>query len=170
MIYADDIKIYHRINSFHDQFLLQQELQLIYEWSVLNKLKLNCNKCKVLSFCRSHSKLEFNYALGAHVLEEVGSIRDFGIIFESNFEFKLHLEAVTSQAYSLLGFIIRSTKKFKNVDSIIAIYRSLVLSKLLFGSVIWSPLNLFNINFLDTYLLKVESLCSILNTIILMYP
>ena len=67
-IYADDIKIYHRINSIHDQFLLQQELQLIYEWSVLNKLKLNCNKCKVLSFCRSHSKLECNYALGAHVL------------------------------------------------------------------------------------------------------
>ena len=60
-IYADDIKIYHRIDSIHDQYLLQQELQLIYEWSVLNRRQLNCGKCKVLSFCRSHSKFEFNY-------------------------------------------------------------------------------------------------------------
>ena len=109
-IYADDITIYHRIDSIRDRYLLQQELQLIYEWSVLNSLQLNCGKCKVLSFCRSHIKFEFNYALGANVLEEVNSIRDLGIIFESNFEIKLHLQVITSQAYRLLGFIIRSTK------------------------------------------------------------
>ena len=69
-------------------------------------------------------------------MEAVNNFKDLGVLFVSNFDFKLHLETIVAKAYSLLGFIIRPTKEFRRVDSIIAIYRSLILPKFLFGSVI----------------------------------
>ena len=74
--------------------------------------------------------------MDSHILEEVNSIKDLRIVFESKFEFKLNLETITVQAFRLLGFVSRATKEFRDVESIISIYRSLVLSKLLFELVI----------------------------------
>lgn len=39
----------------------------------------------------------------------------------------------------MLGFVIRCCKKFDSLDAIIAVYRSLVLPKLEYACIIWSP-------------------------------
>ena len=46
-------------------------------------------------------------------MEVVNNFKDLGVIFESNFEFKLHLETIVAKAYSLIRFIIRPTKDFR---------------------------------------------------------
>lgn len=140
LVFADDIKIFLAVNSFYDQVQLQKDLHTIWEWSVVNKLKLNCDKCKVLTFCRSNDKrLNFCYAIDNNVLEKVNVQKDLGVIFESNFTFNQHLNATVSKAFNMLGFVMRSTKEFKNLKAIISIYKSLVRSVLTYASIIWSP-------------------------------
>ncbi|XP_046737971.1 uncharacterized protein LOC124406579 [Diprion similis] len=67
-----------------------------------------------MSFVRSRTnKLSFGYTIQGTLLEKVDTIKDLGIVYQSNFEFEVHLRAATSKAFKLLGFIKRSTKEFK---------------------------------------------------------
>lgn len=140
LIFADDIKLFSVINSIHDQVLLQKDLDLIINWSKLNKLKLNVEKCKLLSFGRSRvNSYSFQYKILDQDLNSVSFMKDLGIIFESSFKFDMHIDTVTTKAFKLLGFIKRSTKEFKNINSIINLYNALIKPILLYGSLIWSP-------------------------------
>lgn len=90
---------------------LQMNLDKIAEWSALNRLKLNCDKCKVLSFGMR--------VVNAYALEEVNFHKNLGNIFESSFDFNRHVNAVTSQAFKSLGFIIRTIRKFRNLNAFV---------------------------------------------------
>ena len=57
LVYADDIKLYKMITSFYDQVLLQKDLESISEWGILNRVTLNCDKSKVITFNRSAKNL-----------------------------------------------------------------------------------------------------------------
>ena len=149
-VYADDIKIYLEIGSIANQLDLQRDLDEIYRWSLRNFLRLNVSKCKALTFCRTLRKMQYNYTLNSVSLETDSNFKDLCIIFESNFEFKLNVETIAAKAFSLYGFIIRSTKEFRKNEPVIAIYRSLILSKFLFGSIIWSPYRQVNIHNLES--------------------
>ena len=129
---------------------MQKDLEKIYAWSCENKIQLNCNKCKFISFVRSAHKFSFDYSISGVFLERVQSIKDLGIIYQTNFEFDIHLRMVTSRAYKLLGFIKRSSKEFKTVDSIIHLYKTLVRPILIYGSIIWSPYRLYLIKELES--------------------
>lgn len=151
LIFADDIKIFNRVRCFYDQIKLQKDLDLIYNWSCINQIKLNCAKCKVLPIVRSkNKKLSFNYSINGQILENVCNIKDLGVIHQSNFEFDLHLNATISKAYRSLGFIIRSTKEFKSHESIIHLYKTLVRPIMFYGSIIWSPSKLTHIPILES--------------------
>ena len=48
-LYADDTKIWRRIDSDEDHSILQQYINSLYTWSLDNKMKFHPLKCKVLS-------------------------------------------------------------------------------------------------------------------------
>ena len=47
-LYADDTKIWRKIQKWGDHDILQQDINKLYEWSVNNKMKFHPQKCKVL--------------------------------------------------------------------------------------------------------------------------
>lgn len=53
LIFADDVKIFSVVNSEQGQIDLQINLNTFAECSAISKLKLNCDKCKLLSFGRN---------------------------------------------------------------------------------------------------------------------
>ena len=48
-LYADDTKIWRKINLDKDHDILQKDIYSLYSWSTLNKMKFYPLKCKVLS-------------------------------------------------------------------------------------------------------------------------
>ena len=64
LMFADDMKIFKAINNHDDHLRLQCDLNEIYEWSLLNKLELNIEKCHSISFTRSRSPLDYIYSIG----------------------------------------------------------------------------------------------------------
>ena len=49
------------------------------------------------------------------------------------------MEATISKSLKTLGFIKRSTVDFRSVQSILSLYKSLILPSLTYGSAMWAP-------------------------------
>ena len=54
-LYADDTKIWRNMNSYQDCIILQNDINSLNEWCILNKMNFHPDKCKVLSI--SHKKV-----------------------------------------------------------------------------------------------------------------
>ena len=48
-LYADDTKIWRKINSHADQEILQKDINSLHKWSEVNKMNFHPKKCKVLT-------------------------------------------------------------------------------------------------------------------------
>ena len=51
-LYADDTKIWRRIENWSDHDILQHDIDALFEWSLKNKMKFHPQKCKVLSIAQ----------------------------------------------------------------------------------------------------------------------
>ena len=139
LIFADDVKLYRRITNFNDCYNLQQDLTQLSRWCITNKLELNTNKCKIVSYTRKYSYPKFDYAIYNDVLERVESITDLGVIFTNDLNFKSHINFITDKAIKKLGFVLRNCREFKNTSTLKRVYSSLVRPLLEYATVVWSP-------------------------------
>lgn len=63
LMFADDVKIFHSIESINDTIKLQNNINIIFNWCTANKLPININKCNYMSFTRKMQTHlhQFNY-------------------------------------------------------------------------------------------------------------
>lgn len=139
-LFADDAKFYLRIHSWSDCVILQENLDSLASWCQLNKLQLNERKCTVMSYRKSQALFQFPYSINNVTLMYVSSCRDLGVIFDNRLTFKNHLANITASAFKTLGFVVRTTKNFKNINAIKILYFALVRTKLEYASIVWSPI------------------------------
>lgn len=77
--------------------------------------------------------------MGGKSLEIVTEVRDLGILLDSGLTLVNHIDKIVQRAFKMLGFILRMTKDFRDVSSVILVYNNLVRSILEYGSEIWNP-------------------------------
>jgi len=133
-LYADDAKIYKQIYNSSDKENLQNDLNKLSSWADNWLLKLNINKCKKVSFGR-HIDSSGHYNINSIDLENIDSIKDLGVMFDSQLNFKSHINDKINKAYSILGIIHRN---FTYLDFLV-IYKSMVRSHLEYANCLWSP-------------------------------
>ena len=51
----------------------------------------------------------------------------------------MHVDATVSKAFKMLGFVMRSTGDFRGLNTIIYLFKTLVIPIVMFGSQIWAP-------------------------------
>jgi hypothetical protein len=139
LLYADDLKIFRTIKSSEDCDILQNDLNAVSHWSKANLMYLNIEKCFVITFTNKHQGIVNDYSIDGQVLKRTYIAKDLGIIFDSQLSFRVHYQEMVTKANQLLGFILRSTKDFKRIHSILYLFNTLIRSILEYGSVIWSP-------------------------------
>ncbi|CAF4889082.1 unnamed protein product [Pieris macdunnoughi] len=139
LLYADDLKIFTSITNLDDCFTLQRDINTVSQWCKTNYMYLNIDKCFVISFTNKRNKIVWNYDIDGQLVNRSDVATDLGILFDDKLSFRAHYSHITSKANHLLGFILRSTKGFKNPCSTLYLYFSLVKSILEYGSPIWSP-------------------------------
>lgn len=139
-LYADDLKIFKIITTPQQCMELQSDLDLLYKWTISNKLYLNLEKCKVMSFFRRAKMISHPYHIDNHPLERVSTFKDLGVILDHQLNFRDHIDSIVAKSNRLLGFVRRATKDFRNPLSIKCLYCSLVRSNLEYASVIWDPM------------------------------
>ena len=139
LIYADDVKLYRQINNDADCLLLQDDVNNLIRSFIRHDLVPNKNKCKIVSFTHRQLIYEFDYHVDNHILEKCDTIKDLGVIYDSKFSFKEHIDYIVLSARKMLGFILRNCKEFSNTGSLKTLYHALVRSKLEYCSLAWHP-------------------------------
>ena len=82
-IFADDLKISHKIQNYNDCEVLQDALNKLDNYIKGNGLKLNVKKCLVTSFTlKTSTRIEYPYKVGSSLLTRVKEVRDLGIIYD----------------------------------------------------------------------------------------
>lgn len=141
LLFADDVKIFRKINSHVDARTLQNDINTIYNWCNENFLELNINKCNSMTFTRKppNTTHQFVYNINNISLQKISSCKDLGVTFDSKLSFELHYKNITSRAYKMLGFISRSLNRFRQMSTYTTLYNTYVRSIVEYCSPIWSP-------------------------------
>lgn len=139
LLFADDLKIYTKVDNIEDCLRLQTDINSIYDWSLQNELLFNIDKCHMMSFCRNRSPILYDYIMSDNILPRVETVRDLGVTFDCQLNFIEHVVSTVTKASRMYGFMVRNTRQFTNIQCIKQLYISFVRSQLEYCSVIWSP-------------------------------
>lgn len=96
-LFADDCIIYRRIDSGEDIFILQNDLNSIYSWAIINKMKINAVKSKSLSFSKSAKKVSLNYNMGGVAIPQVSCCKYLGVILRQDLGWGEHVTSIAEK-------------------------------------------------------------------------
>lgn len=139
------MKLYRIITSIVDCIALQEDVNVLLNWCDDNGMRINSNKCKIISFARRGTPYTHQYYIGTTPLERVQSICDLGVTLDSKLRFNEHISSVISKAWSALGFIRRHASMFNDVYALKTLFCALVRSILEYAAPVWSPYHMTHI-------------------------
>ena len=145
--FADDTRLYSKISYVEDCDSLQSDLNCVYDWAKTNNMVFNSQKFKYLSFSTNLS-ITSDYvnayvSPNLYVIDNVNNLKDLGIIMSSNCSFEQHIIELCKRCTGLCGWILRT---FSSREStVMTLFKSLVLSRLDYGSQLWSPTKILQI-------------------------
>ena len=137
--FADDTQLYSKISYVEDCDSLQSDLNCVTK---TNNTVFNSQKFKYLSFSTNVS-ITIDY-VNAYVspnfiiIDNVNNLKDLGIIMSSNCSFEQHIIEFCKRCTGLCGWILR-TFSSRESTVMMTLFKSLVLSRLDYGSQLWSP-------------------------------
>lgn len=140
LLFADDMKIFSSVKSIEDCKHIQDQIEIVAKWCLRNRLTLNVDKCRVMTFTRTTTPFQYPYIIHGQTLKRCECVKDLGITFDSALTFNSHVDNVVLSATRIAGFIIRNTRKFTDLNVLKVLYFSLVRTKLEYGSIIFYPL------------------------------
>ena len=138
IMYADDTNVFLHHKNVNTLFnKAQLELYNITKWLAANKLTLNINKTKYMSFSSSKSNNLLAYgnkrlSINSTPLEQVQNISFLGLYLDENLSWKSHMLIIIKKLRSYLGVISR-LKYHLNIENLIQIYHSLIESQIRYG-------------------------------------
>jgi hypothetical protein len=136
-LYADDAKIFKRIDCRLDCLLLQRDIDSIAAWCETWQLKLNISKCVYIRFGLV-VRPSFDYNILGVLLEKVTSTKDLGVIFDSKLMFSEHCNSVVSKGFARVSMLLKCFySRDRNFQ--IKLFNTFVRPVLEYNSPIWSP-------------------------------
>ena len=142
IIYADDTALSATLNSFYHENAyyvdrINEELDSINDWFLLNKLSINVNKTKAMLFHDPRKKLnEIKIMINGTEIEFVNNFNYLGIILDSNLSWKFHIKMI-SQKISKSICIINRLKNIVPTSVLQTLYNTLIAPHLSYGILAW---------------------------------
>ena len=134
--YADDVKIYTKINCLEDSDLLQSAIDAFLRWTASVDLELTTSKCKVVHFGRTNPR--FVYTLNGNLLQSVKSIRDLGVTVSSDLKSSDHTREVVQRASRCSNLILRSFV-LQDINVYVSLFKTYVIPIITYASPVWRP-------------------------------
>ena len=111
-MYADDLKIFKRIDFAYDCVDLQNDLLNLLSWCSKWKILLNLKKCRFVNFSLKRKlDIHFQYYLESSALSKVDEIKDLGVYFTNRLSFNHHISFIVCKAFCMLGFVCQTCYK-----------------------------------------------------------
>ena len=116
-------------------YIIQEDLNHLLQWSNKWLLPFNIEKCKVLHYGKVN--LKNDYMMNDIQVLSDSSIKVLGITFQYTLTFDEHISQITSTENSRLG-IIRNTFHIIDREGFLILYKGNVRSILEYGISVWS--------------------------------
>ncbi len=139
-MFADDTKIYRRIDSNTDYEMLQHDIENLQTWTMRWQMQFHPDKCKTLHVMDPDSKRTYKMDNNGTscVLEPVHMEKDLGVTTDDLLAFDKQSQESVKKAQRIL-ITIRRTFTFIDEETMLQLYKPLVRSRLEYGVEIWSP-------------------------------
>jgi len=109
-LFADGLKLYsiNDMSNTNGPLNLQQSIYQLVIWSNMWQLKININKCHVLSIrIKTRTITTCEHLLEGSHLSNVSIITDLGINIDSNKSFKSHINTIITKSLQRVGIFFR---------------------------------------------------------------
>ncbi|MES9884550.1 MAG: reverse transcriptase family protein [Sedimenticola sp.] len=138
-MFADDAKIYARVNTVQEAANLQNDINNLQKWSEKWQLKFNGAKCKHMHLGKDQEFSKYNMKIGDEekIIQEVNEEKDLGVVMDKNLKFVAHIQTVVKKANRMLG-VIKRTFKYIDKEVFLNLYKALVRPHLEYASNVWS--------------------------------
>ena len=141
-LFADDVKIFNGIPDDKCNSQLQSDINTVSKWTEKWHLKLNVEKCKIMTVGKAHPSHTHVYKLpvgiGSQDLNRVTQEKDLGVLVDSNLNFESHILSKVKTCNRITGLIKRNFKNM-NFQSFLLLYKSMIRSHLEYVQTVWSP-------------------------------
>ncbi len=135
-LFADDCKLYFRINTEIDRNLFLEDLFSLFEWAQLNGLVLALDKTAVMHL--GYSNPRFDYTVQRAKLATTETARDLGVLFSSNLKFAEHIASICKKAFCRVNLIFLAFYSRKP-SFLVKMFKTFVRPILEYASPVWSP-------------------------------
>jgi len=102
--FADDTKIFGKVNTASDGLKLQKDLQTLIKWSVDWQMQFNVKKYKVMYIGKKN--IDYEYSTDDVVLESVEAEKDLGVMISHDLNTSNHqvigLQVIGSSSHGIL--------------------------------------------------------------------
>ena len=115
---------------------MQQDLNALHQWSILNCLSFHPSKCKFLPFNFECSQV---LKLGETALDYTDYIEELDFTILSNLSWQRHIDTELAKGKKIFYFIKRKVPFRISAKKRLLLYQSLVFSILLYGCSVWQP-------------------------------
>jgi len=136
-MYADDTKLFRRIDDDCDRAALQKDLDHLSTWSEQWQLRFNVDKCNIMHIGGSRN-LKASYTMGSTTLQATNEEKDLGIWIDSSVKPSNHVAHAVTKANQMLG-LIRRTFTYMDCELMKQLFTNVVRPHLEYGNVVWHP-------------------------------
>ena len=134
--FADDTKLFRKVNTDGDKQHLQNDLDRLMKWSEKWQMLFNFGKCKCLH--TGHGNLNVNYKMGDTVLGTTVKEKDLGVTISADMKVSEQCGIAASKGNQILG-LIRRNITYKGKKLIIPLYKAIVRPHLEYCIQAWRP-------------------------------
>ena len=134
--FADDTKLFRKVNTDGDKQHLQNDLDRLVKWSEKWQMLFNFGKCKCLH--TGHRNLNVNYKMGDTVLGTTVKEKDLGVTISADMKVSEQCCIAASKGNQILG-LIRRNITYKGKKLIIPLYKAIVRPHLEYCIQAWRP-------------------------------
>ena len=132
--FADDAKVFRKVNTNGDKQHLQNDLDRLVKWSEKRQM-FNFGKCKCLH--TGHGNLDVNYNMGNTVLGTIVKEKDLGVTISTDMKVSKQCGIAASKGNKILGLIRRNNILGKKL--FIPLHKAIVRPHLEYCIQVWRP-------------------------------
>ena len=135
-MYADDVKIYHKVNNKKDYNNFQKNLAAVQEWAHKWQMNINIDKCKVLHFGNKNENKTYylkNVKIVSSKCEKI-----LGVYIDTDCNLKQHIFYIVKKAILTACNILRAFHGCK-INILISLFKTYIRSILEYATVVYFP-------------------------------
>ena len=137
-LFADDSIVYRAVQSPEDQEALQQDIERLSSWSVLNRLPFNASKSVHITFTKRTKPLLSSYSISEKEIPKQKSIKHLGVILDAGLTFREQTENVAKKLRKRIG-VLRFVLGRQNNRARLTAFKAIALPILNYCASVWFP-------------------------------